>query len=94
MTESERFEAKVNKADGCWLWTGGLNRPDGYGSFYYNGRSRPAHRFAFEQAYGPIPAGFGAMASGSGLPCSLAICFLVSSHNRWYLSRSRSCLVM
>ena len=29
----------------------------GYGSVYYKGKQRKAHRVAFEKAYGPIPEG-------------------------------------
>ena len=37
----------------CQLWAGRLN-PDGYGR---QGRQGIAHRIAYEQAHGPIPAG-------------------------------------
>lgn len=58
-----RFWAKVSRgADGeCWNWLGSKNSL-GYGRFYVgsiNGRSilQPAHRFSYEEAVGPIPAG-------------------------------------
>lgn len=38
---------------GCLLWLGSTNKVSGYG--YYRGR--PAHRIAFERAYGTIPPG-------------------------------------
>ncbi len=41
---------------GCWEFNGYLDR-DGYGRFYCRGKSRCAHRVAYEIAYGPIPAG-------------------------------------
>ena len=49
----ERFFAKVDKGNGfsCWLWTAGKDA-DGYGVFYYNGRSRRAHRVSLELARG------------------------------------------
>jgi len=53
----ERFWTYVNKTPTCWLWTGAtLN---GYGRF---GRgpgqtTGVAHRMAYEQLVGPIPAG-------------------------------------
>lgn len=54
---AERFDRFVQKTDTCWLWTGALR--SGYGHFGPGGRANPvkAHRFAFERAFGPIPAG-------------------------------------
>jgi len=54
----ERFWAKVKKSDGCWLWTGAKNGR-GYGNFRcrHGYPSVLAHRFAYELANGPIPAG-------------------------------------
>lgn len=52
----ERFWSKVEKTDGCWLWTGSRST-GGYGYFYLNGRNSPAHRVAYEMLVGPIPAG-------------------------------------
>ena len=52
-----RFWSKVNRTKTCWLWTGAV-QSKGYGTF---GRGRNqdgtmlAHRFSYEQAYGPIP---------------------------------------
>ena len=53
-----RFWSKVarNDADGCWLWSAGRD-PKGYGQFQHDGRSRRAHRVAYELAVGPIPDG-------------------------------------
>lgn len=53
---TERFWAKVNKTDGCWLWTGTIFW-NGYGCFGYERRSVKAHRFAYELLVGPIPNG-------------------------------------
>ncbi len=41
---------------GCLLWLGGV-ATHGYGQFAVNGRSRLAHRLAYERAHGPIPDG-------------------------------------
>lgn len=30
----ERFWSRVEKSDGCWLWTAGQKNPEGYGGFY------------------------------------------------------------
>lgn len=49
-TAHDRFWAKVRVTDTCWVWTGALNR-GGYGRF----ENVFAHRWAFEEANGPIP---------------------------------------
>lgn len=46
---SRRFWGKVQKTDGCWLWTAGVRRADDgnqYGQFFYDGRNVSAHRMA------------------------------------------------
>lgn len=57
MNESEvqRFLAKVDKVDGCWMWT--AQTLQGYGRFSYLSVSRLAHRIAYEHWVGPIPDG-------------------------------------
>lgn len=40
----------------CWEWGGRIN-DGGYGFVVVGGRLHMAHRLAFEQAHGPIPAG-------------------------------------
>jgi hypothetical protein len=55
----QRFWAKVEKTDGCWVWTGG-KFVRGYGSFRPGRRgdaSVRAHRFSWELTNGPIPEG-------------------------------------
>lgn len=50
-----RFDAFVAKSpNGCWLWKG--TKSGGYGRFSVDGRMVNAHRFAYEEAYGPIAA--------------------------------------
>jgi len=55
----ERFWPKVDKTDGCWLWTAYVNHL-GYGQL---GRGRRgegqvgAHVFSWELIHGPVPAG-------------------------------------
>jgi hypothetical protein len=55
-----RFWAKVQKTDGCWLWTDTLT-DKGYGkiSVKTNGKWKPdlAHRVSYELHYGSIPSG-------------------------------------
>jgi len=52
------FWDRLDRADGdaCWLWTGAKDR-NGYGSVWWEGKSRPAHFVAYELAHGPVPAG-------------------------------------
>lgn len=70
----ERFWAKVQKTDACWLWTGGTNEW-GYGSFYWRERSgakggmRAAHRAAYELAVGRIPPGMHVLHRCDNPPC-------------------------
>lgn len=53
---AERFWAKVQKTDTCWLWTASANLR-GYGWIGVNGRLRRATRVAWELQIGEIPAG-------------------------------------
>jgi hypothetical protein len=57
-TIKDRFYSKVDQRgpDECWLWTAGTFS-DGYGQFSVHGHSVRAHRFAYQLAHGPIPAG-------------------------------------
>lgn len=51
-----RFWAKVHQDEsGCWLWTGSC-MTNGYGQYYGDGQ-RLAHRAAYANLRGPIPAG-------------------------------------
>lgn len=53
----QRFWAKVNKTDTCWLWTANTVG-HGYGNIGIGGRkSMRAHRLSYEWANGPIPPG-------------------------------------
>lgn len=40
---------------GCWLWVGNVS-PKGYGQMTVQGRTRGAHRLAFEAVHGPQPS--------------------------------------
>lgn len=55
---AEVFWSRVTKGgDGeCWLWVGDRNY-GGYGRFSVKGKTRMAHRLAYELAVGPIPCG-------------------------------------
>ena len=52
----QRFLAKVqiDPDTGCWEWTGSMDRK-GYGKFWWRGKCRWAHRWAYEAFIGPIP---------------------------------------
>jgi hypothetical protein len=53
----ERFWAKVNKTDTCWLWTA-CKKADGYGQIGVGGgKLKSAHRLSYEMHVGPIPPG-------------------------------------
>lgn len=54
MNAEDRFWAKVNKTDGCWLWTGCTVR-GGYGQFSTNKHLISAHRYSYALHSGPIP---------------------------------------
>ena len=51
----ERFWANVQPVRGCWMWTAGKNR--GYGRVRAGKVAVYAHRWAYEQANGPVPDG-------------------------------------
>lgn len=54
----ERFWSQVEKGEGCWQWTGGVD-DDGYGTFSARGvegrRYQRAHRFSYWLATGRHP---------------------------------------
>jgi hypothetical protein len=61
VTWAERLWRRVDKSDGCWLWTGAV---ESWGYGYMNNRrsERPprrvrVHRLSWELANGPIPEG-------------------------------------
>ena len=71
-----RFWAKVNIAgeDECWLWIGAKGWHDWksdyqIGLLYYYRRRLPAHRLAWQLAYGPIPPGICVLHS-----CDVPLC--------------------
>jgi len=56
-SEKERFWAKVDKSGDCWIWTAYV-LPVGYGQFgIRKTKMALAHRYAYEDAIGPIPDG-------------------------------------
>ena len=55
-TDHERFWSYVEKTEGCWLWKGCVS-VRGFGRFGFKGKTVMAHRFAYVERYGAIPAG-------------------------------------
>jgi hypothetical protein len=53
---AESFWARIEKRDGCWNWPG-ARFVSGYGKVRWHGKSKLAHRVAWELARGPIPKG-------------------------------------
>jgi hypothetical protein len=51
------FWDRVEKTEGCWLWKGAHRGARGYGVIIRGGRQIYAHRWAYEQTYGPIADG-------------------------------------
>lgn len=56
MEPMNRFTQKIDKSDGCWVWTASKNS-SGYGTFKFDGKNIRAHRFAYELWIGVIPEG-------------------------------------
>jgi len=53
----ERFWEKVNITETCWLWTASVVK-GAYGHFgLRHGTMVYAHRFLYEQIFGPVPVG-------------------------------------
>jgi len=55
-TPEEAFANRVERLDGCLVWTGSADSC-GYGTMFADGRIVRAHRWAWEQTHGPIPVG-------------------------------------
>lgn len=51
-----RFWARVEKTDGCWIWTGHKVK-DGYGSVAFGHKDITTHRLSYMLANGAIPDG-------------------------------------
>ncbi|MCC7126440.1 MAG: HNH endonuclease [Acidobacteria bacterium] len=43
--------------DACWQWLGRVSPATGYGKKQFHGRTMLAHRWMYEQLFGPIPEG-------------------------------------
>lgn len=65
---TERFWARVQKGDGCWLWTAATTS-HGYGVASWRGRVVMAHRIAWELAYGEWPGSADVCHTCDNPPC-------------------------
>jgi hypothetical protein len=57
MTLQQRLDRDIDKSGGpnaCWPWTR-YRMPKGYGQFFWDGKIRLAHRYAYIAKRGPIP---------------------------------------
>lgn len=54
----KRFSNYVVDANGCWIWTGRLDRKHLYGLTSHNNRPTMAHRLFYEHFVGAIPDGY------------------------------------
>lgn len=68
----ERFWEKVEKTDGCWIWTSSIT-PRGYGQFSLNNYPHYAHRLSLEMKLGR-PIGEGLQAAHEPLVCHTRAC--------------------
>ena len=58
MTVEERIESKVTKdSSGCWLWTGYIDKTNGYGCITIKRKTKKVHRVSWELVNGSIPKG-------------------------------------
>ena len=55
--ENRKFWKKIEKRDGCWIWTG-ANNGSGVPAFCVDGKVVSVHRWVWELNHGPIPHGF------------------------------------
>lgn len=83
-TLEERFWAKVEKSDGCWMWRGTKNAY-GYGMLTVDGRPRLAHRIAWELENGTIPPTFRGQRSFICHRCDRPLCV---NHAHLYLGNA------
>jgi len=65
-----RFLSKVSPEpnSGCWLWDASVHK-SGYPHFWCDGTMLYAHRYSYEQHYGPVPEGMLVMHR-----CDVCIC--------------------
>lgn len=55
-TPEQSFEHRTERRGDCLIWTG-ATYTNGYGEIRVGGKPTPVHRYAWERANGPVPAG-------------------------------------
>lgn len=67
---SQDFWERVDKSrvDGCWEWNG-RRHEDGYGEIDWHGKTKKAHRVAYELTFGSIPQGMNVCHRCDNPPC-------------------------
>lgn len=64
-----RFWARVQKTENCWVWTGSIRQPQGYGWFIHKLRRHYTHRYSWTIHRGPIPPGLYVCHHCDNRPC-------------------------
>lgn len=49
----KKFFSQVQYSPDCWEWLGSTARK-GYGQFYFQGKTKPSHRWSYEYFIGPL----------------------------------------
>lgn len=67
----ERFMQRVGELDanGCRNWQGSIDKANGYGWFWAQGKNRMAHRVSWEMHRGPVPDGCVLLHRCDNRPC-------------------------
>lgn len=68
MIDSARFYSRVERGNGCWLWSGHRSA-DGYGKLTIGRSAQLAHRVSWQLHHGPIPAGLRVLHRCDNPPC-------------------------
>lgn len=68
-TPAERLWRRTVKTETCWLWTGATDGKYGHGRLNVDGRPVQAHRVAWADAFGAVPAGMSVLHK-----CDVALC--------------------
>lgn len=68
LQDTDKFWSRVQKSDGCWLWTGALSGT-GYGNLRIGGKYWRAHQVSWVLTYGEIPKGIFVLHKCDNPPC-------------------------